>query len=218
MDPPYLLQPISAHTDRADGLSRPEQHPWSPVLGSEPGPHSQPSNTSSLQSYYTASYLHASDVSTPQSHYFVDSSLSYSTMNSWSSNSESNISFPYSVTSINSRKSRKNVLYPRRAHPLPVAVSSEHFSISTYDLIWQVRSLCTTWLPHGENCFVPTGSALLQSLGLRGDFSESLPVQVQVDEETHCCAELFMVLAHEVLLRDVIGTEALKGPSKLLQA
>ncbi|KAH9177225.1 hypothetical protein EDB89DRAFT_1519716 [Lactarius sanguifluus] len=212
MDPQYLLQLISAR-NHVDGLPRPEQHAWPPVLGSEPGPCAQASNTSSLQSYHTAPSLHASDVS-PQSYYFADSSLSYSTMNSLSSNT----SFPYSVTSINSRKSRKNVLYPRRTHPLPVAVSSEHFSISTYDLIWQVRSLCTTWLPHGENCFVPTGSMLLQSLGLRGDFSESVPVRVQAGEETRCCAELFMVLAHEVLLRDVVSSGALKGPYKLLQA
>ncbi|KAH9003764.1 hypothetical protein EDB86DRAFT_2889722 [Lactarius hatsudake] len=213
MDPLYLLQLIRARTDPADGLSQPEQHSWPPLLGSEHGP-AQQSNTSSLQSYHTAPYLHASSVSSPQSYYFADSSPSYSTMNSLSSNT----SFPYSITSINSRKSHKNVLYPRRTHPLPVAVSSEHFSISTYDLIWQVRSLCTTWLPHGENCFVPTGSMLLQSLGLRGDFSESVPVRVQADEKTRCCAELFMVLAHEVLLRDVISAGALKGPYKLLKA
>lgn len=65
---------------------------------------------------------------------------------------------------------------------------------------------------------MPTGSALLQSLGLRGDFSESVPVRVQVDEETRCCAELFMVLTHEVLLRDVVSSGVLKGPCKLLQA
>ena len=66
------------------------------------------STTSSLQSYYTAN----------------TSLLSYST-NSTSAQS-SNMSFSYSVTSINSRKSRKNVLYPRRVHPLPDAVSSVH--------------------------------------------------------------------------------------------
>ena len=37
----------------------------------------------------------------------------------------SNMSFPYSVTSISSRKSRKNVLYPRRVHPPPVTVLPE---------------------------------------------------------------------------------------------
>ena len=65
--------------------------------------------TSSIQSYYTAN----------------TSILSYSTTDSTSPQS-SDMSFPYSVTSINSRKSRKNVLYPRRVHPPPVAVSSEH--------------------------------------------------------------------------------------------
>ncbi|KAH9018934.1 hypothetical protein EDB84DRAFT_1518085 [Lactarius hengduanensis] len=159
MDPPYLLQPINAYTDRADGLSRLQQYSWPPVLGSGPGPSTQPSNTLShyaepyfrasdisSQSYYTApsSYLRASDFSSQsyysvpylrpsdvssQSYYSADSSLSYPTTNSASTWS-SNISFPYSITSINSRKSRKNVLYPRRAHPLPVAASSEHFSIS----------------------------------------------------------------------------------------
>ncbi|KAI9435447.1 hypothetical protein H4582DRAFT_649233 [Lactarius indigo] len=212
MDPLYLLQSIRARNDHADSLSRLS---WPPILGSEPGPGAQPSNTSSLQSYYTAPYLHPSDAS-PQSNYFADSSPTYSAMNSESLSS--NMSFPYSVTSINSRKSHKNVLYPRRAHPLPDTVSSEHFSISTYDLFWQVRCLCTTWLPHGEDCFMPTGSVLLQSLGLRGDFSESVPVRVQADEETRCCAELFMVLVHEVLLRDVVSAGVLKDPCKLLQA
>src|SRR6266702_2575391 len=147
MDPPYRLQPINAHIDRADGLSRPEQHSWFSILGIGPGPYAQPSNTpifppyytppypsyarpshsSSLQSYYTAPDARPSHSSS--TYYSADSSLSYSTMNSASTWS-SNMSFPYSVTSINSRKSRKNVLYPRRAHPLPVAVPSEHFSIS----------------------------------------------------------------------------------------
>jgi len=124
------------------------------------------------------------------------------------------MSFPYSVTSINSRKSRKNVLYPRRAHPVPVAVSSEHLSVSTDALIWQVRFLCTTLLPHAETRLVPAGRMLLESLGLHGDFSQRVPIQT--DKETRCCAELFIALTHEVLLKDAVSAKELEGPCKLL--
>jgi hypothetical protein len=101
----------------------------SSVLGFESRPHALPSTTSSYytaphampyntSSYYTAPDLRPSHTSSLQSHsyYSAVSSPSYSTTNSGSTWS-SNMSFPYSVTSINSRKSRKNVLYPRRTHP-----------------------------------------------------------------------------------------------------
>ncbi|KAH8979940.1 hypothetical protein EDB92DRAFT_1977146 [Lactarius akahatsu] len=82
-------------------------------------------------------------------------------------------SFPYSVTSISSQKSRKNVLYPRRVRPLPVAVPLGHSaSVSPDALIWRVRFLCTTLLPYAETRLVPAGRVLLQSLGLHGDFSQ----------------------------------------------
>ena len=56
----------------------------------------------------------------------------YLPTNSTSTTSTS-ISVPYTVKTVNSHKSRKNVLYPRRVHPpLPVTVSLEleHVSIS----------------------------------------------------------------------------------------
>ncbi|KAH9017396.1 hypothetical protein EDB85DRAFT_2016484 [Lactarius pseudohatsudake] len=113
------------------------------------------------------------------------------------------MSFPYSVTSINSRKSRKNVLYPRREHPPPVA-ASEHSSISLDALIWRVRFLCTTLLPYAETRL---------SLGVHGYFSKRVPVRT--DEETRCCAELFIALAHEILLKDAVSAVELEGPCKV---
>ena len=117
MDPPYQLQPIDAHVDGLSGLF-PES--WSTALGIEPGPSALLSNLSP-QSYYTASDLGPSNFSSPQSnsYYSAISSPSCSITTTTSSTLSSNMSFPYSVTSINSRKSRMNVLYPRRAHPLP---------------------------------------------------------------------------------------------------
>ncbi|KAH9034101.1 hypothetical protein EDB85DRAFT_1948889 [Lactarius pseudohatsudake] len=129
------------------------------------------------------------------------------------------MSFPYSVTSINSRKSRKNVLYPRREHPPPVAAASEHSeesSISLDALIWRVRFLCTTLLPYAETRLVPAGKVLLQSLGVHGYFSKRVPVRT--DEETRCCAELFIALAHEILLKDAVSAVELEGPCKVLHA
>ena len=138
MDPLYQLQPIDAYTDHAYFLSRPEEYPesWSPVLGIEPRSQAQSSNMISPRSYYTAPDLRRSNVSSPQSHsyYSAISSPSYSTKTNTASTWSSNMSFPYSVTSINSRKSRKNVLYPRRTHPLPppvpMPVPSENFPTS----------------------------------------------------------------------------------------
>jgi len=66
------------------------------------------STDSSSQSYYTAN-------------------ASVSTTNSPSSCS-SDVSFPYTVTSINSYKSRKTVLYRRREHSPPAAISSQELS------------------------------------------------------------------------------------------
>ncbi|KAI9461892.1 hypothetical protein BJY52DRAFT_1257412 [Lactarius psammicola] len=195
-----------------DPLLRPEQQSRSHVLGSEPEPYAQPSNTSSLQSYYTALNAWQSNTSS-QAYYSADSSPSFT--NSASTRSSS-MSFPYSETSINSYKSRKNVLYPRRAHPLPIAVSSseQSFSISPDVLICQVRSICTTLLPHTETRLVPAGRVLLQSLEFHGDFSQH--VLVRVDEETRCCAELFIALTREVLLKDAIDVGALERPCELL--
>ena len=155
MDPPYPLHPNDAHTDNADGLSRLQEYPesWSPGVGIEPRRQALPSNISpwsyytaadlqpsniSPWSYYTAPDLGPSNASSPQSHlyYSTVSSPSHSITTNTASTLSSNLSLPYSVTSINSRKSRMNVLYPRRAHPMPppgpspVPVPSEKFSMS----------------------------------------------------------------------------------------
>jgi len=122
----------------------------------------------------------------------------------------SNSSFPYSVTSINSRKSRKNVLYPRRVHPPPVTVLPE--SVGSPDMLaWEVRYLCATLLPHSETRLLPAGIVLLKSLGQARDLSAQ-----RKNEETRHCSELFIVLTREVLLKDAIGVEELEGPCKLL--
>lgn len=128
MDRPYLPQPIDAHTDHVDGLSRPGEYPYLDPYSWSPRPDillprlgALPSNISS-GSYYTVPDLQPSNVPSSQSntYYSAVSSPSYATTTNTGSTLSSNISFPYSVTSINSRKSRKNVLYPRRAHPLPL--------------------------------------------------------------------------------------------------
>ncbi|KAH9177227.1 hypothetical protein EDB89DRAFT_1519816 [Lactarius sanguifluus] len=212
MDFSHRPQPFNAYTDRAGGLSRPVRHPWFPAHVSGPERYSQPSGTSSLQSYYTSPQQ--SDISS-QSYYSARESPSNSTTNSASTPS-SDMSFPYSVTSVNSRKSRKNVLYPRREHPLPVAAASEHSSISLDALIWRVRFLCTTLLPYAETRLVPAGRVLLQSLGVHGYFSKRVPIRT--DEETRCCAELFIALAHEILLKDAVSAVELEGPCKVLHA
>ena len=119
MESPYQQQPINDHTDRANssGLSWPERHLRYSVFRPQGEPYVPPSTWAS------ASF---STNSSPHSYHTANTSpLSNLTMNSTSTQS-SNLSFPFSVTSINSYKSRKNVLYPRRAHPLPVTVSSEH--------------------------------------------------------------------------------------------
>ena len=61
---------------------------------------------------------------------------------------------------------------------------------------------------------MPAGRVLLQSLGLHGDFSQRLPVRT--DEETRRCAELFIALTHEVLLKDAVSAGELERPCKLL--
>ena len=138
------LQFVDARVGR---LEQPEQRSWFSVLGIRPRFKAQVSNTPILPSYSAPSYpssVHPSNTSSLQSYYTanctVNSALSYPTMNSASTRS-SEMSFPYSVTSINSRKSRKNVLYPRRAHPLPVAAPSEHVSISS-DVHFFLPSFC----------------------------------------------------------------------------
>ncbi|KAH9018930.1 hypothetical protein EDB84DRAFT_1518058, partial [Lactarius hengduanensis] len=220
------MQPNNSRADGVDSLSQLVQHPvWSSVRvpGSEPDPYAQSSaqscvqssNNSSLQSYHTAPNAGQSNTSS-QTYYSADLSPSHPTTNSASTRS-SNISDPYSpaysARSINSCKSRKNVLYRRRAHPIPVPVSLGLFSSTPpEDLIWQVRCLYMTSLQRTDTGLGSAGRALLRSAGLHGDFSQ--PVPLWIDEEIRCCAELFIALTREVLLKDAIGVVSThwKGP------
>ncbi|KAF8257966.1 hypothetical protein EI94DRAFT_1756242 [Lactarius quietus] len=119
----------------------------------------------------------------------------------------SNMSFPYSVTSISSRKSRKNVLYPRRVHPSPVTVLPE--CVGSPDMLtWEVRYLCATLLPHSETRLLPAGIVLLRSLRPERDLSAQ-----RKNQETRHCSELFILLTREILLKDAIGLEELEGPA-----
>ncbi|KAI9448534.1 hypothetical protein H4582DRAFT_2124508 [Lactarius indigo] len=156
---------------------------------------------SSLQSFYTAN-TSLSQSSTTQTMYR-------------NSTASSNLSFPYTVRSINSYKSRKNVLYPRRAHPPPVTVTvSPEFVVSS-DLIWDVRYLCATLLPQAETRLVPAATVLLRCLpvGPQGDLSQGPP---NMNDDTLRCSESFLVLTREVFLRDAAGAEELEGPCELL--
>ncbi|KAH9054773.1 hypothetical protein EDB87DRAFT_1420047 [Lactarius vividus] len=121
----------------------------------------------------------------------------------------SNTSFPYSVTSVNSRKSRKNVLHPRRVHPPPVVAVLPECVGSPGMLTWEVRYLCATLLPQSETRLLPAGIVLLKSLG-----KERL--SQRENEETRHCSELFIVLTREIFLKDAVGIEDLEGPCKLL--
>lgn len=147
MDHVHRLQRINAYPGQIDGPSRSEQHSWSTVTIS-PKTRADRSRSSSLQSYYTAPYAFTPpyvpsppSVPTPpnapspphgrtshasyQSYYSANTSpMSYISTNT-SSTLSSTLS-SYSVASINSYKSRKTVLYPRRAHPPPVIVALEH--------------------------------------------------------------------------------------------
>jgi len=78
-----------------------------------------------LRESYTTNTSFISTDSSLQSYYTPNASVS--TINSTSSCS-SDVSFPHTVTSINSRKSRKTVLYRRREHPPPAAISSKELS------------------------------------------------------------------------------------------
>ncbi|KAF8257939.1 hypothetical protein EI94DRAFT_1213544 [Lactarius quietus] len=214
MDPQSQPQSKNAHADRP---LHPKQRSWLSVFSAKRKQHKVHAIKTPIRSPHSApsppgpaSYLPSADPSTTSSHY-TDSLLSYSSTNSGSTQS-SDVSFAYSVTSINSYKSRKNVLYPRRAHPMPLAVAVS--SKPPDALISQVQFLCTSVLPHTEKRLVPAGIVLLQALGLHSDPLQR--VAVQNDEKIRCCSELFITLTHEVLLKDVINAVELEGPCKLL--
>jgi len=191
--PPIAPTPSSAPTPRHVWSSNTSPHSyWS----SHTSPHSFWSSNTSPHSYYTANASPLSNLSTSSSY-----------------TQSSNMSFPYSVTSINSHNSRKNILYPRRAHPPPapplaVPVPAE---FSHDARIW---FLCTSLLPNTEIRLVPAGKVLLKSLGLLGKFSQLIPAQT--DEATHYCSELFITLAHEVHLKCGVRAKELEVPCKLL--
>lgn len=141
----------------------------------------------------------------------------------------------YSVASVNSYKSRKNVLYPRRIHRQPLTLpectrigspdpvvrfisSSIHHSSQVQLLLylaqmlaWEVRYLCVDLLPRSETRLLPAGKVLRRSLGQERDLSSQ-----RGNDETRLCAELFIMLTREILLKDAIGVEELEGPCRLL--
>ncbi|KAH9175162.1 hypothetical protein EDB89DRAFT_394648 [Lactarius sanguifluus] len=183
---------------------------WFSDLGSEFGSDASPPDTQSRAS------LLGSARSSLQSFYTANTSLSQSSTTQTvyrNSTASSNLSFPYTVTSINSYKSRKNVLYPRRAHPPPVTVSPEY--LISPELIWDVRYLCATLLPHAETRLVPAATILLRCLpvGPQGDLSQRPP---NMNDDSLRCSEFFLVLTREVFLRGAAGTKELEGPCELL--
>ncbi|KAH9007336.1 hypothetical protein EDB86DRAFT_81050 [Lactarius hatsudake] len=170
---------------------------------------------SDTQSRASQSEILGSARSSLQSFYTTNTSLSQSSTTQTmdrNSTASSILSFSYSVTSINSYKSRKNVLYPRRAHPPPATVPQEYI-ISPNDLIWEVRHLCATLLPHAETRLVPAATVLLRRLpvGPQGDLSQGL-----INDDSLRCSEFFLVLTREVFLRGAAGAKELEGPCQLL--
>lgn len=113
------------------------------------------------------------------------------------------------MTSVNSRKSRNNVLYPRRVHRPPVTTLLE-CTFSPDTLAWDVRYLCATLLPHSETRLLPAGIVLLKYLGQEWGLSQ------RKNEEIRHCSELFIVLTREIILKDAVGVVELEGPCKLL--
>jgi hypothetical protein len=143
----------------------------------------------------------------------------------------SNNSYHYSVNSVNSYKSRKNVLYPCRVHPLPECACiaspdpevhflsgfirhSSQVQLLLYPaqmLAREVRHLCADLLPHSETRLLPAGIVLLRSLGKETDLSSQ-----HKNDETRYCSELFIMLAREIILKDAVGVEELEGPCRIL--
>ncbi|KAH9018931.1 hypothetical protein EDB84DRAFT_629429 [Lactarius hengduanensis] len=152
-------------------------------------------SSTSFQTFYTAN--------TSPSYYSTRQTVKTT------STASSNNSYHYSVTSLNSRKSRNNVLYPRRVHRPPVTTLLE--CIGSPDMLaWEVRYLCATLLPHSETRLLPAGIVLLKSLGQESGLSQ------HKNEEARHCSELFIVLTREIILKDAVGVVELEGPCKLL--
>ncbi|KAH8987273.1 hypothetical protein EDB92DRAFT_1876140 [Lactarius akahatsu] len=215
--PPYspalqTLKLINSHTGHTDGvtghsgsrLSQPKRHLWYSVISSESEVYAWSSNTRVGTPQHEGS-MRATPFSTnssPLSFYAANTSVSYSSARQATTPAttvSSRMSSTYSVTSINSYKSRKNVLYPRRPQPVLVTVPPV---TSEYVVSPEVTRL------------VPAGMMLLRSLGLQENIAHR--VSVQTNEEFRYCSEFFIVLTREVLLKDAVGTRDLKGPCKLL--
>ncbi|KAH9008907.1 hypothetical protein EDB85DRAFT_1518676 [Lactarius pseudohatsudake] len=130
-----LLQSITAHNGHAgdhdlpvwpsNSMLSPKAHS---DLGSEPPPchptpqRTHPSHIHSPQHEGLAKLFSTNpSLDSLQSFHTAITSLSCSSIRQTSPTPtvSSDMSFPYSVTSINSYNTRKNVLYPRRAHPPP---------------------------------------------------------------------------------------------------
>ncbi|KAH9044944.1 hypothetical protein EDB83DRAFT_1563530 [Lactarius deliciosus] len=148
MDHPHRLQPLDHHPGgvkpSSSTRSLRKERSWLSELGFEPGSYALPASPPTTQSNAYHGEIPGkawpnSIGSSLRSYYTANTSLSHSSpLQTMFTNStaSSNPSFPYSVTSVNSYKSRKNVLYPRRAHPPPVVVSPE------YIVSPNVRYLC----------------------------------------------------------------------------
>jgi hypothetical protein len=76
----------------------------------------------------------------------------------------------------------------------------------------EVRYLCADLLPHSETRLLPAGRVLLGSLGQESDISSQ-----RKNDETRYCSELFIMLAREIILKDVVGVEELEGPCRILR-
>ncbi|KAI9461886.1 hypothetical protein BJY52DRAFT_1257395 [Lactarius psammicola] len=180
-----------------------------PALGSE----TKPSTAASTFSYQPPGRALPSSIdSSLRTFYTANSSPSYSSsrqpVNS-TSTASSNNSYHYSVTSINSRKSRKNVFYPSRAHLPPITVSLD--SVVAIDIpIWDVEYLCAVLLPDTETRLMPAGRVLLRALGIKADSPRR--ASKWTDEEFRYCSQLFIVLAREIVLKDAARSEELEGP------
>jgi hypothetical protein len=151
-------------------------------------------------------------------------------------------SYHYSVISVNSYKSRKNVLYPRRMHPPPATLSPAtmlpvpecpgvasldpdvRFLPSVICQSSQVPLLVSTQMVAWEVRYLcvdllPHSETRLLPAGrvLLGTLGEETDISSQrKSDETRYCSELFIMLAREILLKDAIGVEELEGPCRIL--
>lgn len=78
-------------------------------------------------------------------------------------------------------------------------------------LAWEVGYLCVDLLPYSETRLLPAGRVLRETLRQERGLTSQ-----RKNEETRHCAELFIMLTREILLKDAIGVEELEGPCRLL--